>query len=79
MLPSSWILGASALIEAIVCVEALRAQSAPPTINFESTDLALDLDMVPNTSKPIAGDLALSYSFAFGGHNNCLLFERGDT
>lgn len=71
-------LGAAALIEAIVCVEALRHQKAPPTINFQSADPEIPLWVVPNQWAAIHGDLALSYSFAFGGHNNCLLFSRGD-
>ncbi|CAM2009759.1 beta-ketoacyl-[acyl-carrier-protein] synthase family protein [Acanthopleuribacter pedis] len=71
-------LGAAALIEAWVCLAALHRQTAPPTINLRHPDPACDLDVVPNQARPIAGALALSNAFAFGGHNVSVLLERGE-
>ena len=68
-------LGASALIEAIVCLEALREQIAPPTINLHEPDPVCDLDYVPNQARPISGNFALSNAFAFGGQNASVLFS----
>jgi 3-oxoacyl-[acyl-carrier-protein] synthase II len=45
-----------------------------PTLGYEVPDPGLDLDYVPLTSRPLTTPdgrppLALSNSFAFGGHN----------
>lgn len=67
-------LGAAALIEAIVCLEALAEQVAPPTINLNRPDPDCDLDYVAGTARKIEGNFALSNAFAFGGHNSSVLF-----
>lgn len=69
-------LGASSLIEAIVTLEALRRQKAPPTLNLEEPDPECDLDYVPGSPRPLRGHFALSTAFAFGGHNSALLLAR---
>ena len=66
-------LGAAALIEAIVCLQALAHQTAPPTINLNEPDEQCDLNYVPNQPQPIEGNFALSNAFAFGGHNSSIL------
>jgi 3-oxoacyl-(acyl-carrier-protein) synthase len=68
-------LGASALIEAIVCLEALNEQVAPPTINLTDPDPDCRLNHVTR-ARPINGNVALTNSFAFGGHNSSLLLAR---
>lgn len=68
-------LGAAAAIEAAVCARALKEQVLPPTINY-MPDPELDLDFVPNQSRPADVEYALSASFGFGGTNNALLFRR---
>jgi len=68
-------LGAASAIEAAVCVRALRAQAIPPTINYRP-DPDLDLDYVPNLSRPAALRTVMSASFGFGGTNNALVFRR---
>ncbi len=67
-------LGAAALIEAIVCLQALKEQVAPPTINLHQPDPQCDLNFVPNQAQPISGNFALSNAFAFGGQNSSVLF-----
>jgi 3-oxoacyl-[acyl-carrier-protein] synthase II len=46
----------------------------PPTLGYEVPDPACDLDYVPGEARPLipangAPPLAISNSFAFGGHN----------
>lgn len=69
-------LGAAALIEALVCLEALAAQVAPPTAHLRVPDPTCDLDYIPQESRAIAGNFALSNAFGFGGHNACVLLSR---
>jgi 3-oxoacyl-[acyl-carrier-protein] synthase II len=67
---------AAGAIEAISCILALRDQALPPTINYEYPDPQCDLDYVPNAARPSRVDVALSNSFGFGGHNDCLIVRR---
>jgi 3-oxoacyl-[acyl-carrier-protein] synthase II len=67
------LLGAAGSTEALVCVEALRRQLLPPTINYEVADPECDLDYLVDGARPAPGvRLALSNSFGFGGQNACL-------
>ncbi len=68
-------LGAAGGIEAIFCVLAIRDRVAPPTINLEEPSPDCDLDYVPNVSREMKIDLALSNSFGFGGTNGSLVFR----
>ncbi len=67
---------AAGAIEAVACLLALRDQALPPTINQEVPDPQCDLDYVPNAARPAAVRVALSNSFGFGGHNDCLVFRQ---
>lgn len=69
-------ISAAGAIELITCILALRDQMIPPTINYESPDPECDLDYVPNQSRPAKIEAALSNSFGFGGHNDCLVVKR---
>lgn len=69
-------LGASGAIEFVVCVEALRHNFIPPTINCNEPDPDLKLDYLPNVGRPQNIRLVMSNSFAFGGNNVALLLER---
>ncbi|RKT46712.1 beta-ketoacyl-ACP synthase II [Thiocapsa rosea] len=69
-------LGAAGGAEAIFTILALRDQTAPPTINYETPDPDCDLDYVPNTAREMRIDLALTNSFGFGGTNGTLAFRR---
>ena len=69
-------LGAAGAIEAVVSLLALREQFLPPNINFRETDPDLDLEIVPNESKPARITTVLSNSFGFGGTNASILLRR---
>jgi 3-oxoacyl-[acyl-carrier-protein] synthase II len=70
------LLGGAGGLEAGITVLAIRDQIAPPTINLENPDPLCDLDYIPNRSRPIRIDCALSNSFGFGGTNGSLVFRR---
>jgi len=69
-------LGAAAALETIAVVTALQQQIAPPTMNYNEVDPKCDLDYVPNKARPMAINIALNNSFAFGGQNCVTVFKR---
>jgi 3-oxoacyl-[acyl-carrier-protein] synthase II len=71
-------LGASGAIEAIISVLAVQRDIVPPTINQEVADPECDLDYIPNKSREVKVDVALSNNFGFGGHNACLVIRKFD-
>ena len=71
------LLGASGGVEFIATALAIRDQVAPPTINLEDPDPECDLDYVPLKPRPMTIRRAASNSFGFGGHNACLLLQKG--
>lgn len=70
------LLGAAGAVEAIVTVQAVAEQVAPPTANFTTPDPQCDLDYVPNHPRPLEIDVAVSNNFAFGGANASLVLRR---
>lgn len=70
------LVAAAGAVELILTVQALREGLLPPTINHEHTDPDCDLDYVPNRSRRTRVDVAVSNSFAFGGHNASLVARR---
>ncbi len=69
-------LGASAAIEAAVCLLAMQHDFVPPTLNYETSDPACDLDVVPNQPRQKTINYALSNAFGFGGINSCVVFRK---
>lgn len=68
------LLGAAGAVEAVATLQVLRTRVIPPTLGYEVPDPTCDLDYVPGEARPLLGrnggpPLALSNSFAFGGHN----------
>ena len=69
-------MGATAAMEAIFSLLAIRDQVAPPTINLDEPDPECDLDYVPHTARPLPISAVMSNSFGFGGHNVSLILRR---
>jgi nodulation protein E len=69
-------LGAAGAIEMAAIVIALREGFIPPTVNYDEPDPGCDLDYVPNQARQARFDVALSNSFAFGGHNAVIAVKR---
>lgn len=70
------LLGAAGAVEAIACVLAIRDQTLPPTINYETPDPECDLDYVPNVPRKAKVDITLSNSLGFGGHNATIIIKK---
>lgn len=66
-------LSAAGAIEAVFSLLAIRDQVLPPTINHETPDPAIPLDVVPNVKRAAKVQRVLSNSFGFGGQNVCLV------
>ena len=74
------LLGAAGAVEAVATIRTLITGVIAPTLGYGVPDPELDLDYVPGESRPlITGNghppLAVSNSFAFGGHNVALAFR----
>jgi 3-oxoacyl-[acyl-carrier-protein] synthase II len=69
-------ISAAGAIELVTTALAVRDQIAPPTINYGVPDPECDLDCVPNTPAPTRIRAAISNSFGFGGHSDCLLVRE---
>jgi beta-ketoacyl-acyl-carrier-protein synthase II len=69
-------MGATGALEAIFCVQSVRENVLPPTINYQTPDPVCDLDYVPNAARETPVRVALSNSFGFGGHNAVLVIRE---
>jgi len=72
------LLGAAGGIEAVFTLLAMRDGVLPPTINLETPDEDLDMDLVPNVARDQPIRAALSNSFGFGGTNGTVIFRALD-
>lgn len=70
------LLGGSGGIEAVATCMAVAHDRVPPTLNLVEPDPDCDLDYVPNVSREVTVNVALSNSFGFGGHNVTLVFQK---
>jgi 3-oxoacyl-[acyl-carrier-protein] synthase II len=74
------LLGAAGAVEAVATVQTLSTRIIAPTLGYEVPDPELDLDYVPGEARPLVlgngrPPVAISNSFAFGGHNVALVFK----
>ena len=69
-------LGAAGAVELIASALALQNGILPPTIGYGEPDPECDLDYIPNQSRNIQADFALSSSLGFGGHNACVTLKK---
>lgn len=70
-------LGAAGAIELVATMLAMREGYIPPTANYIAPDPQCDLDYVPNEPRKKQIEIAISNSFAFGGHNAVVAIRRG--
>jgi 3-oxoacyl-[acyl-carrier-protein] synthase II len=69
-------IAAAGAIEAAICVMSMNSGVLVPTINLLNPDPDLDLDYVPNKARHKKIRVAISNSFAFGGHNSTLVLKQ---
>jgi 3-oxoacyl-[acyl-carrier-protein] synthase II len=70
------LLGAAGALESIATVLALSNRVIPPTINLDSLDPEVNLDIATEQRKLPDGDIAaLNNSFGFGGHNVAIAYR----
>lgn len=67
-------LGAAGAVEAVLTVQALRDGVVPPTLNLQTLDPDIDLDVVTGAARRGDYRYAVSNSFALGGYNVALVF-----
>jgi len=69
------LLGAAGGIEAVASILSMKNNFLPPTIHYQSSDPACDLNYVPNTAVEKDVNYTMSNTFGFGGHNAVLIFK----
>ncbi|MCB0280704.1 MAG: beta-ketoacyl-ACP synthase II [Calditrichaeota bacterium] len=69
------LLGAAGAVESIACINAIREQIIPPTINHHQPDEGLDLNYTALKPQKRSVRHVLNNVFGFGGHNATLIFS----
>ncbi len=69
-------IGAVGALESALTILALRDGVIPPTLNYETPDPDVDLDVVAGEPRYGEYQYAINNSFGFGGHNVALAFGR---
>ncbi len=70
------LMGGAGGIEAVASVLTVHQDQVPPTVNLDQPSEDCDLDYVPNHSRAMTVNVAISNSFGFGGHNATLVFRK---
>lgn len=70
------LLGGSGAVELVATIMSITEDIVHPTINYETPDPNCDLDYVPNKSRKLVVEKALSNSFGFGGHNATIIVGK---
>lgn len=70
------LLGASGALGALVSLQALERGVVPPTINVESVDPDIEVDVVAGSAREFTASAAVVNAFGFGGHNASLVLTR---
>src|ERR1700677_138012 len=69
-------MGAASALAAAGCALALDQGFIPPTIHHEQTDPDIDLDCVPNATRPADLRIVQNNSLAFAGNDAVLILGR---
>lgn len=68
-------LTAAGAVEAVFSLLTISTGTLPPTINYDTPDPSIPLDVVPNVNRDAKVSSVLSNSFGFGGQNACLVMS----
>jgi len=71
------LLGGASAVEAVALVMTLNSGRVHPTLNVEELDPECPVDCSPNVVSTTTARFGISNSFGFGGHNSCVVIERG--
>ncbi|MER5754887.1 beta-ketoacyl-[acyl-carrier-protein] synthase family protein [Streptomyces sp. NPDC002088] len=66
-------IGAAGALEAVIAALSVAEGLAPPTANLAQLDPRCELDLVSGAPRKLPAGPVISNSFAFGGHNACLV------
>jgi 3-oxoacyl-[acyl-carrier-protein] synthase II len=69
-------MGASGALETIAAVRTLSDQVIPPTLNYQTPDDAINLDVVHGGPRTADIDVVAKHAFGLGGQNACLILAR---
>ena len=70
------LLGASAGVECVACIQTLHTGVIHPTANYETPDPKCNVDCVADEPREVDVRYAISNSFGFGGHNASLALGK---
>lgn len=68
-------MAAAGPFELIATILAMKNGQLPPTLNYEISDPACDLDYVPGKAREATVDVALTISRGLGGQNVVLVLK----
>jgi 3-oxoacyl-[acyl-carrier-protein] synthase II len=71
------LLGGASAVEAVALVMTLNSGKVHPTLNVEDQDPDCPVDCSPNKFSSTTTRIGISNSFGFGGHNSCVVIEKG--
>jgi 3-oxoacyl-[acyl-carrier-protein] synthase II len=72
------LVGGSGAVETIVTLRSLQERLVPPVAGLRRVDPRVEVDVVLDEPRPIAGGLGLSNAFGFGGANACLVLAGAE-
>lgn len=70
------LMGAAGALEAVLCLEAMGNNWAPPTLNLENIEPQIELDLVMEQGRALEIGASLSLNYGFGGHIGCLVLLK---
>lgn len=70
------LMGAAGALEAVLCLQAMEKQWAPPTLNLENVADEIELDLVVGPGREMKIGATLSLNYGFGGHIGCLVLLK---
>jgi len=71
-------MGASGALETIAAVRTIADQTIPPTLNYQTPDEQISLDVVHGGPRNATIDIVAKHAFGLGGQNACLILGRYD-